>query len=107
MQHNEKIHGISQGSIIGTIIRKLPESDIHENRHGRNVQPTTIYTGSNKHPGANSIVNGTTTENIQRNIHEILFGQRQNTTRSFPHILIRDKETPIVICYRIPPNLAP
>ena len=93
MQHNEKCHGISHGSIIGKIIWKLPESDIHENVPSINGSSTTKSTSGNvQYSGRKNLQWNSKTKNIQINRHEILLGQRQNTTKSFPHILGRGKE---------------
>ena len=53
-------------------------------------QPTTPVATHNT--AENSIVNITRKKKISSNKHEILFGQRQNATKSFPHILGRGKE---------------
>ena len=55
----------------------------------------------------NSIVNGTAKENIQSKRHEILLGQRRNTTKPFPHILGGRKEKLSRLYHKIPPYLTP
>ena len=54
---------------------------------------------------ADSKVNGT--KQILSNRHDILLGQRQNTTKPFPHILGRGKEKPSGLCHKTPPNMVP
>ena len=53
---------------------------------GHSKTPTSVATDNTE---ANSIFNGTENKKVKSNIHEILLGQRQNTTKSFPHILER------------------
>ena len=40
-------------------------------------------------------------------VNEILLGQRQNMTKSFPHILGGGKEKYGGLCHKPPPNMAP
>ena len=44
---------------------------------------------------------------IYRNRHYILFGQIQNLTKPFTHILGRGKEKPGRLCHKTPPDMAP
>ena len=52
-------------------------------------QPPTLVATDNT--ADNSIVNGTAKKKISRNRHGILLGQKQNSTKPFPHILVRGK----------------
>ena len=46
-------------------------------------------------------------KHIQRNRNEILLGTRQNTIKSFPHILAGGKLKTGVLCHKTPPNTKP
>ena len=59
-----------------------------------------------QYKAAKSIINGTSKQKNKRNIHDILLGQIQNTTKSFKHILRKGKEKPSRLCHKKPPNPA-
>ena len=108
MHYSDKFHGIRHGSRIGRIIWTLIESNIHANFLIINRSLTTPNTGSNiQYSGKHHHKWNGKTKNIQRNWHDILLGQRYNTTKSLPHILWIGKEKPVRLCHKTPPNIAP
>ena len=82
IQRNDKYHGISHRIIIGGIILRLSESDIHMNCPRRNGTLTTTNTGVNRqYNGKHHRKYNYKTKNAQCNINDTLLGQRQNTTK--------------------------
>ena len=88
IQYNEKYHGIRHRIIIGRNILKLPEINIHENGPSKYGPCTTTNTGGNdQYSNKNHCKMERQNKNIPSNRYEILLGQRQNTKKSFPHIM--------------------
>ena len=86
----------------------MPERDIYENGPSRNGPLTTTYTdGNGQYGGKQNLRWNSKTKKIQSNRHEILLGQRHNTTKSFPHIKGGGKEKSGGLCHKTPLNLAP
>ena len=108
MKHNEKCHGIIHRSITGRVIWKLSESNFYEDVPGRYEPPTTTHTGGNgQYSGKqNSQRNGKAKE-ISSNRHEILFGQIQNKTKLFRHILVKGKRKLGRLRHKTPLDMAP
>ena len=70
------------------------------------VPPQPPILVATKNTVTNSLFNGML-KNTQSNSNEILLGQRQNTTKPFPHILRRGREKPSGLCHKKPSNLQP
>ena len=71
---------------------------------GHPQPPTPVAT---ENTAANSTFNGTGGKEVQSHKHDILLGQRQNMTKSLPHILGRGKEKLSGSCHKKQPNLEP
>ena len=66
IQHNEKYHRVRQGSRIGRMIWKLPESDIHANLPSINGPLTTTNTSGNVKYSGKKNHNGTGKKNPEQ-----------------------------------------
>ena len=69
---------------------------------GHQETPTPVATENTE---ANRIFDEN--KNILSNRHDILLGQRQNTTKPFPNILGIGKEKPCRLCHKTQPDMAP
>ena len=92
IQNNEECNGTSHGSRIGRNAWKYQKATYMRttlSEMGHQLPTTPVATDNT---AANSIVEGTSKKNILSNRHDILLGQRQNTTKPFPHIMGKGRE---------------